>query len=751
MTPSRCVWFFLLFWTCLTALPAWANESLVAQGLGRLASFWSDAHHTVTLADILSGEVPEEAWQPGFTNIPNFGFTSETYWVRLTVSPRAFGQGSKVLEVAYPLLDRVVFYVPDEQGRYQRWVTGDALPFSERPMAHRYFAVPLELAEQPLTIYLQLSSRDTLMVPLYLWDVSAFEHHYGLDRYWFGAYYGAMLSILFYNLMVYLALRDQAYIHYVALILAFMVVQLSLNGVGAELLWSDSPELAKRVRALAVAYIAWGAVATTRYYFQRDKLVPEIPFVVPLLQVFAWAAMFGALVLPFTLAIQIAMISMLLSCVSVLATGVQEARHGNATAVYFVLGIAVLILGGIATVLRAFGWVPVNMWTSYSAQVGSVVTLLLLTFGLAARLQGLHKEKTAYQQHLLEQERAAVRQLDHKVKERTAALEASNALVQRKHDNIRVLLDTLTVLDYRQPLSVLGTAVAERLTQVLPEHDWLLLLDAKKMGEGLPPWRQGVSDTQCDHLVRLHNHLMRVDKDAVAATGDEGRDIVLLDELNLIPLRDDHRQRFGHLFILGEALQVPDREVVVLFVEQFSAFLNNKRLHDKLSFLANRDALTGLYNRAYFERCFSLFRHRFAREQEIFGVVLIDVNGLKQVNDQYGHEHGDTMIRMTGDFLLREVRSSDVVARLGGDEFVVLAKGGDEQIGSLVAKLRIRQLQLHFSFSNEPTALHDIAVSMSIGYAACDQWPVDELLKQADAMMYEEKRRHYETVPLRTV
>ena len=90
--------------------------------------------------------------------------------------------------------------------------------------------------------------------------------------------------------------------------------------------------------------------------------------------------------------------------------------------------------------------------------------------------------------------------------------------------------------------------------------------------------------------------------------------------------------------------------------------------------MAYRDPLTGMWNRRYFEE---RLREESSRAQRAgngrcFSVVIIDINGFKEINDQYGHLMGDELLKWVGDFLTTQLRTHDVACRTGGDEFMLL-------------------------------------------------------------------------------
>lgn len=161
---------------------------------------------------------------------------------------------------------------------------------------------------------------------------------------------------------------------------------------------------------------------------------------------------------------------------------------------------------------------------------------------------------------------------------------------------------------------------------------------------------------------------------------------------------------------------------------------------DNLFYQATHDVMTGLANRAIFMDRLNNLSARVSQEKKQFAAVLmIDMDGLKQLNDEYGHRVGDAAIIEFAARLKRTIRESDTLARLGGDEFAIILASAQDQNGVDKVVTRINQeLAIPFSFEDESYMLR-----ASIG---CAQLPADGLnaakvLETADQRMYKNKQQ----------
>ncbi len=161
-------------------------------------------------------------------------------------------------------------------------------------------------------------------------------------------------------------------------------------------------------------------------------------------------------------------------------------------------------------------------------------------------------------------------------------------------------------------------------------------------------------------------------------------------------------------------------------------------LNEKLQELALTDALTGLPNRRAFEQALADSMQQSEGVSET-AVLFLDLNGFKSVNDTYGHDAGDELIRVIGKRLHTLARTSDFVARLGGDEFVIVANQCDRNGARDVAQRVNQSIANTVSLSCVDVS---VQVTASVGIACCPEHAntAGELMRKADVAMYHAKR-----------
>jgi len=167
--------------------------------------------------------------------------------------------------------------------------------------------------------------------------------------------------------------------------------------------------------------------------------------------------------------------------------------------------------------------------------------------------------------------------------------------------------------------------------------------------------------------------------------------------------------------------------------------IERKRTEERLTYLAQYDHLTGLVNRSLFRDRLIQAMARSKRLQQPIGLMLLDLDRFKSVNDTLGHDIGDELLKAVSERLKSCVREVDTVARMGGDEFTIILEGVPSEASIVVVAKRIAEsISSMFELKG-----HSISIGVSIGITVYphDDHGIDELLKHADAAMYRAKQQ----------
>ncbi len=192
------------------------------------------------------------------------------------------------------------------------------------------------------------------------------------------------------------------------------------------------------------------------------------------------------------------------------------------------------------------------------------------------------------------------------------------------------------------------------------------------------------------------------------------------------------------LFASTEPTTDEAQQLIEQLLPNFAVALNNALAHERLQQVAAIDPLTGLYNRRFGLERLSQEFSRTIRSQEPLGVVLFDIDHFKAVNDTYGHDAGDRVLKAVADGVKGVLREGDTLMRYGGEEFLAVLPGaGEDDVRNLGE--RIRRVVESIAVAEGAA---EIRVTISLGAASfpsVDVTDMEDLIRQSDAAMYNAK------------
>jgi diguanylate cyclase (GGDEF)-like protein len=205
----------------------------------------------------------------------------------------------------------------------------------------------------------------------------------------------------------------------------------------------------------------------------------------------------------------------------------------------------------------------------------------------------------------------------------------------------------------------------------------------------------------------------------------------------------------GVLYIVrsyGAPLVDDDRKLAELVAAEAAAAIHNARLYEQTQRLAVTDPLTNLSNHRSFRDSLALEIARASRLGYSLGLLMIDVDNFKRVNDTFGHPVGDDVLRSIADVLRRNLRQTDVAARYGGEEFVIVLPGlGPRGVQAVGEKLR-RAVKALKPLIAEGAAPFQISISLGGVSASPPDLNAVDLIRVADSALYAAKRRGRDSV-----
>jgi len=298
-------------------------------------------------------------------------------------------------------------------------------------------------------------------------------------------------------------------------------------------------------------------------------------------------------------------------------------------------------------------------------------------------------------------------------------------------------------------LNQLYKTIHKELSNVLDTTNFYIALVDGKENKIFFPYN--IDDTKPIHLPRTINHNSLVAQ--VIRTGKSifvNREMIKGEKFMM-----EFKEWFGTLrkVWLGSPLKVEDRVIGAMVVQsytnpelysekdigllefvssQVATAIERKRIEEKIRYLSFHDALTDLYNRAYFEE--ELERYNFPRYYPL-SIMMVDINGLKVINDTFGHHEGDKLLQHLASLLNSISRKGDVVARLGGDEFAILLPSTTaEQVHDFHERIKKTCEEDNI----KPTYLRP-SIALGCVTQKGEYQNTETLLKEVDKRMYQDK------------
>jgi diguanylate cyclase len=401
--------------------------------IGRLArrvEILEDPTQKLDLAAVQA--LPAGAWQRNPYDNLNFGTSTSAWWVRFTLCNATAQDRRVVLEVDWALLDWLDVYLIQAGQVMDRWHTGDQRPFASRPFDSRDFVFSLEVPtgeSRQAVMRLALSDAIYDPIPLYLWEPTTYATASQRDNFLAGAYYGALLALLLYNLLLFFSTRERNFLFYSLYLGLLALWNLDFLGYSHQYLWPNHFRWNNQTNILLSWLATSGAAVFVTQYLETRQRMPvvhrvivgltaamAIPIGLALANSLGWIGPSAWMIYGFTIMSSVLFLLFL-------SAGVIAMRRGFPSASWFVLAWSFILLGVLIYGLSAFpGLLPTNVLTRNSINIGSALEFLLLALALGSRFNRLKDDKLAAERRAMELQTAHANTLEQRVEERTREL-----------------------------------------------------------------------------------------------------------------------------------------------------------------------------------------------------------------------------------------------------------------------------------------------------------------------------------------
>jgi diguanylate cyclase (GGDEF)-like protein len=425
------------------------------------------------IADIIA-QTDTLNWQQNGKYALNFGYDQPPYWLKLNISNQYVSEQARLLEFRHPSLDYVSLYIVNSKGVViEQLVGGDQLPPKEKYIQHPNIIFPLKLPPNEATnIYIRIQTNGTLQLPLALWRWQAFNEHTLVTYILQGIFYGMVLIMLIYNLMIWVVDKQSVNLKYTAYILSFTIYMSCENGIGYLYIWpsytwlnNTLPIIASGLSLASLNYFISDLFNAKKYY-KKIHLYLKCSFISYLL-ITAFCLFLTGWVAAY---IQAAMLMATIVMVITITIYMLKIKHPDCN--YFAMAWVFMIIGCVLYLASILGFIPATTATQYGIQFGACIEIMFLSLAMADRMVRLQKEKNiAFQNAIklsgqiqieqdrtfnselknLELEKQYSHTLELQVKEQTDELHQTLGELSKAHETLKTIsvTDALTQLNNR--------------------------------------------------------------------------------------------------------------------------------------------------------------------------------------------------------------------------------------------------------------------------------------------------------------
>ncbi|MBS8241057.1 GGDEF domain-containing protein [Marinobacter lipolyticus] len=490
------------------------DENASRIDISRHLSYYEDAAGTLNIASIIrqwpeiaSSGTPDEAY--------NFGFSDSVYWFQTRIENHASANDRWVIEGLYPIIDKMEVFFVKPNGVIERQIAGDSVPFTSRPRDHHNINFYFELPQgESLDVFFRVQTSGAVQMRLLLWgsdDFSAADHQ---ERFVLGLYYGLLVCMALFNLLIFLSIRDVNYLWYVSYIGFYGLLQFTLNGLAFEHLWPESTWWNNRAVSFLIAMGMFSILGFSRSFLALKQNAPGLERVFRALLLFFPVMAVAALVYPaYAPVIRVTTFMAAVSVLFILVAGALCLYRRFKPARYFMIAWTALLAGMMLYTFKTFGLIPANFITEYAIQIGSAFEVVLLSIALADRMRHLMLENQQIQKDM-------TTQLEQRVAARTSELEVVNRQLAALSST-----DGLTGVYNRRYFDKRLAEEASRCSRQGPLS--LLMIDVdhfKRLNDSLG---HQAGDACLQRIARALESAVRRDTDAVARYGGEEFALIL--------------------------------------------------------------------------------------------------------------------------------------------------------------------------------------------------------------------------------
>lgn len=367
-----------------------------------------DESSNMTIKDVIAADA-EGKFKRNNKQTLNFGFVDHPIWIRFDIAyPNSYpNQGLTnewLLEIASPLLDIGELYEVRQDGSYRARKSDLSMAFHEREVNHIYSVFPVEFSlGEERRFYVKMYTGGSFYVPLTLWKPEAYAQKVATEEFVYGLFYGSMVCIFAFNLLIYLSVRDVGYLYYIIYLASITLLFFIDLGHGVNLIDQEGDVFHKSYLSSTI-WISWISVtAFLRNFLETRKNHPLIDNFFSKIGVLGYVYLVLDFFIPYKVAISFAAYITPFLLAGFPFICVYLWRRGNANALFFLIAWTFNMLGLSIYAGMSLGLLPSTTLVIALAPIGILSEAVLLALALAERMKRTQKALEKADQNSLEQ------------------------------------------------------------------------------------------------------------------------------------------------------------------------------------------------------------------------------------------------------------------------------------------------------------------------------------------------------------
>ena len=452
------------------------KEDIQKHNLAPYLKYIEKSPSELRITQLLDQE-PQIEWQThGKQNVFNRGLSHSDWWLKvdfINVEPREI---KKFIEIENSDLDDVDVHFAINGQLVESFFFGDKYPFEQRFLEYRTYVFPISVPpDQLVSMYIRVNS-SAVQVPLTLWEPEVFYSNETVRSIIDGVYFGALIALLFYNLVVFIFVRESSFLFYIGFDACAVIFCACIKGWAYQFLWPELNHWNDLAIIIASAGMIFFAAVFSRFFLNLDENYPLLNKAIKLVASTSVLIIVLGFIIEYKQILEITFYLMLLSCSLALVMGLYLWARGVYEARLYTISWLFLLLGGTAFALYKFGHVE-NQWVAnYAMQLGSFLEVILLSIALANRINVERRKRSEAEYETFETQRRYTHRLERTVQERTEELNTERAKLVEANEQLEMLstTDQLTGLKNRRYMDETLAQEYERCVRY--QHSLSLLL-----------------------------------------------------------------------------------------------------------------------------------------------------------------------------------------------------------------------------------------------------------------------------------